>query len=997
MMSKLGKKTRRMISFVLTMVMIITNVVTTVYGAEKKPVADAYYVLDAGDLYEAIADALESGDVFEFDSLGADEEQSSLGEYRRLLGADSGTVYELTVPADDLLMTADADMKVLYDENENKVILLFINQGAETLKFRAQIGDYVTGVVKIKSAWPEGEEVGGGPAAGGPFVLETDVDGNLIGESVSETDADGNPIGEAVTQPDADGNLITEATSETAADGGSTEETAADAGTQKNEETNAGETQGLNSPSTTPATEFWIDSEQTTTAANEPTTEAAVSGTDAETNGGSGMDTETTGNSGMDTETIGSSDMDTETTGNSGMDSETNSGSDTNSETSGAAESGDGAEIRQSEPVEVVEILNDLIPLSATIASEPSEAATDSEQPTAAPTTAQPTAAPTTAQPTEAPTTVQVPEESTTAQPTEAPTTAGDPTEGTTSAIENNDGGNGGNGDNGDGGAGAGGSWWLGGGPRSEGSGLGGSLEDDLEDEEDDLSTYLSDEYMEEYQRLLFGSSSGTDALSSLLSIDYGVANARAISIPADRLGLSEVAPRSLFDLDSQDITELLTGVKITDATGTIIDPEKGKLVVGDTYKINLQFSEQEVQGLQFKSGTLIYQIPAGFKIEAKESQPLWVKINDEQIEIGEYEVDENGQLLITLSEAGIEAINGSYNVKLNFELEGTLLASALGDDGMFNFGGAGQNFTFQVVDQPCVSVEKDGVYTQNENAPGGKLAYTVKTTVEHGELDGAVVSDVLTPPNTSALKLEMIETEPGVPDVTVKVKRAGGEEITLESADYELVREPVDSEHPGKLAFQVKLKGDYENLYLGDELYVTYNYDVQYVEGSTEVFWGNVVNEVTVTGTMLVEDPANPDTTRTVPVEEKRGSNVEVWATPPGNGVIFKTQAYSEATHTLHYTLYTMVPAGEYSPLYIQDDMIVEYNNNRWYIPEFKEEEEYGRVQNLKVSAVDVAAAPEGGWENLSDPERIRNLESYKSEAEKLTGYSFQDLKLDG
>ena len=105
---------RRALAGLLSLIMLAVNImsgVTTVYGAEKKPVADAYYVLDGGDLYEAIADALESGDVFDFDSLGADEEQSSLGEYRRLLGADSVDIHhaapdEMLHSAHDLRLAA---------------------------------------------------------------------------------------------------------------------------------------------------------------------------------------------------------------------------------------------------------------------------------------------------------------------------------------------------------------------------------------------------------------------------------------------------------------------------------------------------------------------------------------------------------------------------------------------------------------------------------------------------------------------------------------------------------------------------------------------------------------------------------------------------------------------------------------------------------------------------------------------------------------------------
>ena len=302
----------------------------------------------------------------------------------------------------------------------------------------------------------------------------------------------------------------------------------------------------------------------------------------------------------------------------------------------------------------------------------------------------------------------------------------------------------------------------------------------------------------------------------------------------------------SIPSADATDIQGLLKNVKITDSEGNDIN---GKLTIGNNYKIALAFSEGGAQGTQFPSGgTLTYQLPEFFKVVPKEEN-LTITINGKDIQIGTYSVSASGQLTIALSEVGVEKLKEADNVTLNFDMEATAQANPGSTGGSVNFGGAGQNFTFEVVDQPQVSVKKDGEYKENETHTGGTLSYTVKVTVKYGELHDAMLEDVLTPPQNSAFSL----SDPK--NVTVTLKR-GGEEHTLGTGDYELTATEGDSNNPQDKAFQVKISeaSAYAPLKEGDELYFTYTYEAG-VSNSSLRLWANMENVATFTGSMPVED----------------------------------------------------------------------------------------------------------------------------------------------
>ncbi len=177
---------------------------------------------------------------------------------------------------------------------------------------------------------------------------------------------------------------------------------------------------------------------------------------------------------------------------------------------------------------------------------------------------------------------------------------------------------------------------------------------------------------------------------------------------------------------------------------------------------------------------------------------------------------------------------------------------------------------------------------------------------------------------------------------------------------------------------FRVVLKEEskYNPLETGDELFVNYQYQAEFDQSAADRFFGQVVNEATVSGFMPMKDPQTGGETE-VPVEEKRGSYAEVYWDTNGDGVVSKAQHYSEATGLLHYTLYAAVaPGTEYSPFFINDRATVEYNGKTWIVQGF----DTAHCLNLEVYAQDIANWPAEG------------IPAGAGEKKSLIGYDYND-----
>ncbi len=444
---------------------------------------------------------------------------------------------------------------------------------------------------------------------------------------------------------------------------------------------------------------------------------------------------------------------------------------------------------------------------------------------------------------------------------------------------------------------------------------------------------------------------------------------------------------------DLSDMGRLLRGVTIKDNKGTEIE-EGGTLYVGESYTIQMVFREGDVQAgdkEQFhwkEDGTMTFQIPSSFQVDTYKDVPLKITVDGKEVYIGDYSIDENGLLTLKLTDEGKKALETSNDIALTFDMTATAQATEGGDDQQVHFGDVGSGFNFTVTDQPRIDVQKSGGLSEDADGKGGTLSYTVTTTVKHGTVENVQVTDVLTPPQTDAIEVGKYQ------NVKVTLKRAAdgpdGEAIELKPEDYELVPGEPDPDNPEKQTFIVKLKDPYATLYEGDVLNVSYEYDVDYNMKSVGLLSGNALNEVTVHGTMPLKDPDDPEGKPPVEVEEKRNSNVYINVATTGDGVIFKDQHYDEATHKLHYTLYTVIPKGKWEPLHIYDDMYVNYGGERWYLDEFKKDGGRVVVDSLTVKAVDL---PNNrfDWKDSENPDKLQgDLQEFVGKSDKLQGFDF-------
>ena len=109
-----------------------------------------------------------------------------------------------------------------------------------------------------------------------------------------------------------------------------------------------------------------------------------------------------------------------------------------------------------------------------------------------------------------------------------------------------------------------------------------------------------------------------------------------------------------------------------------------------------------------------------------------------------------------------------AYNIQMSFEISGEAQLAKDSSDGGWDFPSIGGVYHFKVMDQPKVSMEKEGTYIDTVGANSGKLAYKVTVNVDHGKLYNAKITDTITPPTGVNYKVEWAN------DATVTLTRDG-------------------------------------------------------------------------------------------------------------------------------------------------------------------------------------------------------------------------------
>lgn len=146
------KNYRRLVAFLLITVMVCTNVggnLGTAFAAGEN--VNALFLLDSGELHEAIREAEEQGERFDFSSLElAASKKSIKNQYEKILGTKKGTVYQLDVDVDTSYAPGGTAIQVFYHAGTEEVIFLFLNESNLVVDYRVNISGYETEPVTVK-------------------------------------------------------------------------------------------------------------------------------------------------------------------------------------------------------------------------------------------------------------------------------------------------------------------------------------------------------------------------------------------------------------------------------------------------------------------------------------------------------------------------------------------------------------------------------------------------------------------------------------------------------------------------------------------------------------------------------------------------------------------------------------------------------------------------------------------------------------------------------
>ena len=155
MLRKIRRNYRRLMAFVLSVTMMISNMsvnVGTAFAAEKKEELEiALFMLDGKEILDAVRN-LENQEEFDLEDLELEAAKKSVGkDYEELLNPKKGKVYELALTIDDEMAPEDTELLTLYRTETEEVVFLFVNESREAFDFCVNIDGYETKLVTVNA------------------------------------------------------------------------------------------------------------------------------------------------------------------------------------------------------------------------------------------------------------------------------------------------------------------------------------------------------------------------------------------------------------------------------------------------------------------------------------------------------------------------------------------------------------------------------------------------------------------------------------------------------------------------------------------------------------------------------------------------------------------------------------------------------------------------------------------------------------------------------
>ena len=171
-------KCRRAAAFFLSAAMTVVNGGTSYIPAYAADVGSSRFLLTNRELMQAIQDAKAAEDFFDFSSLDLKGKSEKAEErYEELLG-EPGTVYQLDVDVDGSDAADGTKLELFYNEENEEVVFLYINESDESVRFTVNVEGYETKSLLVGAASAE--------LTDGPETADGE-NGNSTEESTEET------------------------------------------------------------------------------------------------------------------------------------------------------------------------------------------------------------------------------------------------------------------------------------------------------------------------------------------------------------------------------------------------------------------------------------------------------------------------------------------------------------------------------------------------------------------------------------------------------------------------------------------------------------------------------------------------------------------------------------------------------------------------------------------------------------------------------------------
>ncbi|HJC46700.1 MAG TPA: doubled motif LPXTG anchor domain-containing protein [Candidatus Lachnoclostridium pullistercoris] len=158
MFKRRNGKCRRAAAFLLSVAMTVVSAGAGYVPAFAAETETSRFLLTSKEIRQAIRDAKAADQLLDFSQLElTGKTEKAEKSYKELLDGEQGKVYELDTDFDDSQAADGTGLQIFYNEEDDEVIFLFINESGEDVRFAVNVDGLETEGLRVKAGDSERE------------------------------------------------------------------------------------------------------------------------------------------------------------------------------------------------------------------------------------------------------------------------------------------------------------------------------------------------------------------------------------------------------------------------------------------------------------------------------------------------------------------------------------------------------------------------------------------------------------------------------------------------------------------------------------------------------------------------------------------------------------------------------------------------------------------------------------------------------------------------